>query len=69
MGTVIVVLFVVLIALVFISAMVNSVKKSTQRMRSRDKCEDCHARLKAANGVYAKTCAKCGHRQSWAPVP
>ena len=66
MGTVITVVMVVLIIVVVLSASVNSIKKSGQKMKHKDRCEACKSRLKAVNGVYATTCRRCGHRQSWA---
>jgi predicted RNA-binding Zn-ribbon protein involved in translation (DUF1610 family) len=67
MGTVIGVVFVVLI-LVFIvlwiiSKSVNSINKSVQKMQSKDRCIACGRRLKAVDGVYAKKCSKCGADQ------
>lgn len=66
MGTAIGVVLVFFVALVIVGAAVNSIKKSGQKMRHRNKCAACHARLKVDRGNYATTCAKCGTVQPWA---
>jgi len=63
-------IFVVVIVVLFVlSKGVNSINKSTQKLRHRNRCVACGARLKAVNGVYAGTCRKCGHLQAWAVKP
>ena len=59
---------IVLIVLFVLSKGMNSIQKSTQKMKNRNRCEECKSRLKAVNGKYAKSCRKCGHKQSWAGV-
>lgn len=66
MGIAAAIIFVVIIALLFVWRSINSIMKGRRRMRGRPRCETCRSRLKAVNGQQAGTCDKCGTRQSWA---
>ena len=66
MGNVIMWLVVAVVVMWVMTKAFNSISKSGQKMRGRNRCEACGSRLKAVNGKYAGTCAKCGARQSWA---
>ena len=66
MRTALAIFFVVMIELLFVLRSVNSIKKSRQERRGRNRCETCGALLEAAESQHAGTCRKCGTRQSWA---
>lgn len=68
MGTAIGVIIVFLVALIIVGKLLASINKSIQKIQKKDRCVECKSRLKAVNGVYATTCAKCGSRQPWAPA-
>lgn len=68
MSNVIVWVFVVGVVLWILTKLLNSINKSGQKVRGRNRCEACKSRLRAVNGVYAGTCRKCGTRQSWTQV-
>jgi hypothetical protein len=57
---------VAIVAIVIVSMLVNSVNKTGQLARGRNRCEACKSRLKSTNGRYAGTCSKRAHVQSWA---
>jgi tRNA(Ile2) C34 agmatinyltransferase TiaS len=64
MRTALAIFFVVMIELLFVLRSVNSIKKSRQERRGRNRCETCGSRLEAAESQHARTCRKCGTRQS-----
>jgi uncharacterized protein HemY len=68
MGTVVGVLVVLFVVLFVVSKCVNSISKSGQKMRGRNRCAECKSRLKAVNGKYATRCRRCGATQPWAEV-
>jgi uncharacterized membrane protein len=65
-ATIVVVIVLLFFVLWFVSKCMNSINKSSQKMKNHDRCEACKCRLKAVNGQYALTCRRCGHNQSWA---
>ena len=62
-GFAVVITFVALFAVVKFS---QSIRKSGQKLKGRNRCQACGSRLKAVQGNYAGTCRKCGTRQTWA---
>jgi predicted RNA-binding Zn-ribbon protein involved in translation (DUF1610 family) len=64
-GTVFVWLIVIAVGLMVLTALLNSMNKSIQKIKGHNRCVACKSRLKAANGVYATTCRKCGKVQPW----
>ena len=68
-ATIVVVIVLLFFVLWFVSKCMNSINKSSQKMKNHDRCEACKCRLKAVNGQYALTCRRCGHQQSWAVRP
>jgi hypothetical protein len=65
-STAITVVVVAFICLLVLSRMVNSLSKSGQKLRGRNRCEGCGSRLKAQNGRYMPVCRRCGTKQTWA---
>ena len=66
MATVIVVVVMVFVVLGILAKSVESIKKSGQKMKGKNRCQACGSRLKAVRGMYMPVCPKCGTRQSWA---
>ena len=66
MGTVIAVIVILFMVLWVLSKAMNSMSKSAQKMKGKNRCQGCGSRLKAVNGRYMPVCRKCGTTQSWA---
>jgi hypothetical protein len=60
------IVIIIVVVMVCAGMVMNSVQKSAQKIKGRDRCKFCKSKLKAANGQYGTTCRKCGQEQPWA---
>lgn len=59
---------IVVCAVVFVFYVVRKTGRTKEKMRHRDRCAFCRARLKKTvdRMGYATTCSRCGRTQPWA---
>ena len=63
--TVVVWVLVVVFAFTAFAKSMSSINRGTAKGYGRNRCKVCRSRLRSVNGSRAKTCRKCGARQSW----
>jgi hypothetical protein len=56
---------IVVVAIIVLGWAMNSLGRSAQVARGRNKCAACGTRLKKVGAGYAPVCRKCGQKQPW----